>query len=136
MSPNPFVKDALKVPLLSTYELASVVTNESLKEPKMMTSASKICVSIWFGTLLQSYHDPENEEESEAVSSRVVAGSSVSSTSTSEQPDPLDDRLEGEEREDLPDQPPPIMERPIESKSCSLMSVYVSYFHPDKESHD
>ncbi|CAL8393951.1 unnamed protein product [Arctogadus glacialis] len=63
---------------------------------------------------LKSYHDPENEEESEAVRSRVVAGGSVSSTSTSEHPDPLDDRLEGEEREDLPDQPPPIMERPIE----------------------
>ncbi|KAK0131805.1 Protein sel-1 1 [Merluccius polli] len=67
---------------------------------------------------LKSYHDPENEEDGEVVVSRIVAGASVSSTgetSASEtQPDLLDDRLEGEEREDLPDQPPPIIERPKE----------------------
>ncbi|KAG7282092.1 hypothetical protein CRUP_023608 [Coryphaenoides rupestris] len=67
---------------------------------------------------LKSYHDPESEEDSEAVlGSRVVSGASVPSTqetTTTSEPDPLDDRLEGEEREDLPDQPPPVIERPKE----------------------
>ncbi|KAJ3606728.1 hypothetical protein NHX12_026247 [Muraenolepis orangiensis] len=67
---------------------------------------------------LKSYHDPENDEGGETVGSSIVSGDSVSSTGETSmsqtQPDLQDDRLEGEEREDLPDQPPPILERPKE----------------------
>uniref|UniRef100_A0A7N8YAZ4 SEL1L adaptor subunit of ERAD E3 ubiquitin ligase n=1 Tax=Mastacembelus armatus TaxID=205130 RepID=A0A7N8YAZ4_9TELE len=70
------------------------------------------------GPELKSYHDPDSEEEDVHLASRVVAGASV--TSGREVPEPEDDKhspadgLEGEEKEDLPDQPPPVEEKPKE----------------------
>jgi len=99
-----------------------------LAEVKAGTLAAGICHFlsnlVWPLFLLsQSYHDPESEEDSEAAQGSRVVPSTQETTTSETQPDPLDDRLEGEEREDLPDQPPPVIERPKESKSCPLMSV-------------
>ncbi|XP_024252690.1 protein sel-1 homolog 1 isoform X1 [Oncorhynchus tshawytscha] len=70
---------------------------------------------------LKSYHDPNSEEEEDPVGSRIVAGMV---TSAREAPQREGERRpdggvqeggqEGEEKEDLPTQPPPVEERPKE----------------------
>ncbi|XP_028253551.1 protein sel-1 homolog 1 [Parambassis ranga] len=70
------------------------------------------------GPELKSYHDPDSEEEDVRMTSRIVAGASVTSGHEGSQPEeekqlPVDE-LEGEEKEDLPDQPPPVEEKPKE----------------------
>ncbi|KAM4633110.1 protein sel-1 homolog 1 isoform 2-T2 [Polymixia lowei] len=71
---------------------------------------------------LKSYHEPDSEEEEVPGGSRIVAGASVTShleASTAKEERRSEDGhqdngLEGEEKEDLPTQPPPIEERPKE----------------------
>ncbi|XP_071758842.1 protein sel-1 homolog 1 [Centroberyx gerrardi] len=71
---------------------------------------------------LKSYHEPDSEEDEVPVGARIVAGASVSSGRETSQPEEerrseeglQDSGLEGEEKEDLPSQPPPIEEKPKE----------------------
>lgn len=81
--------------------------------------------SIWFLTItsclsLQSYHDPDSEDEDVSLASEIVASASATSGQEVSQPEeekrPHGDVLEGEEKEDLPEQPPPVEEKPKESK--------------------
>ncbi|KAM9840631.1 protein sel-1 homolog 1-like [Aulostomus maculatus] len=64
------------------------------------------------GPELKSYHDPESEEEDVRLASGIVAGASVTSGHEVSKPEEgkqqPGDGLEGEEKEDLPEQPPPI----------------------------
>ncbi|XP_062323403.1 protein sel-1 homolog 1 isoform X1 [Osmerus eperlanus] len=70
---------------------------------------------------LKSYHDPNSDEDDVPVGSRIVAGM-VTSPSKASQPEveakpdsgAEDGLLEGEEKEDLPTQPPPIEQKPKE----------------------
>ncbi|XP_019947463.2 protein sel-1 homolog 1 [Paralichthys olivaceus] len=70
------------------------------------------------GPELKSYHDPDNEEEDVRLASVIMAGASVTSdhevSSPEEEKESPADILEGEEKEDLPDQPPPAEEKPKE----------------------
>ncbi|XP_070781745.1 protein sel-1 homolog 1-like [Enoplosus armatus] len=70
------------------------------------------------GPELKSYHDPDSEEEDVRLASGIVAGASVTSGHEVSQPEeekqPPGDGLEGEEKEDLPEQPPPVEEKPKE----------------------
>ncbi|TKS76007.1 Protein sel-1 -like protein 1 [Collichthys lucidus] len=70
------------------------------------------------GPELKSYHDPESEEEDIRLASEIVAGASVTSghevSPTEEEKQTPVDGLEGEEKEDLPEQPPPVEEKPKE----------------------
>ncbi len=75
---------------------------------------------------LQSYHDPDAEEEDVRLASGIVAGASVTSGHEVSQPEeekhsPIDG-LEGEEKEDLPEQPPPVEEKPKEGKDENFSS--------------
>lgn len=69
---------------------------------------------------LQSYHDPDSEEEDGHHVSEIVAGASVPSSYTvsqiEEEKQTHNDEGEREnvEEEDLPEQPPPIEEKPKE----------------------
>lgn len=67
---------------------------------------------------LKSYHDPDSEEEDVRLASDIAAGASVTSGHEVSQPDEEKqspaEGLEGEEKEDLPDQPPPVEEKPKE----------------------
>lgn len=66
---------------------------------------------------LQSYHDPDSEEEDVHHVSEIAAGASVTSSYTvsqlEEEKQTHSDELEEEkvEEEDLPDQPPPVIEK-------------------------
>lgn len=67
---------------------------------------------------LKSYNEPDSEEEDLRLQSEIAAGDSVTSVhevdqSEAEQQSP-EDGLEGEEKEDLPEQPPPVEEKPKE----------------------
>ena len=68
----------------------------------------------------QSYHDQDDEEEDIHLASVIVAGASVTSGHDVSQPEEEKqsprDGLEGEEKEDLPEQPAPIEEKPKEGK--------------------
>uniref|UniRef100_A0A8D3A5H6 Fibronectin type-II domain-containing protein n=1 Tax=Scophthalmus maximus TaxID=52904 RepID=A0A8D3A5H6_SCOMX len=71
------------------------------------------------GPELKSYHDPDNEEEDVHLSPVIVAGASVTSGREVSQLEEEEDQspadgLEGEEKEDLPEQPPPAEEKPKE----------------------
>lgn len=70
------------------------------------------------GPELKSYHDPDSEEEDVRLGSAIVAGASVTSGHEVSQPEegkqPSGEGLEGEEKEDLPEQPPPVEEKPKE----------------------
>lgn len=70
------------------------------------------------GSQLKSYHDPDSEEEDVRLASEIAAGASVTSGHEVSQPDEEKqspaEGLEGEEKEDLPDQPPPVEEKPKE----------------------
>lgn len=69
---------------------------------------------------LQSYHDPDSEEEDAHHVSEIVAGASVTSSYTVSQLDEekqtQNDEVEREkvEEEDLPEQPSPVEEQPKE----------------------
>lgn len=69
---------------------------------------------------LQSYHDPDAEEEDVRLTGEVGASASVTSRHEVSQPEEEkpspEEGLEGEEKEDLPEQPPPVEEKPKESK--------------------
>lgn len=67
---------------------------------------------------LKSYNEPNSEEEDLRLQSEIATGDSVTSVhevdqSEAEQQSP-EDGLEGEEKEDLPEQPPPVEEKPKE----------------------
>ncbi|XP_010793731.1 protein sel-1 homolog 1-like [Notothenia coriiceps] len=70
------------------------------------------------GPELKSYHDPDAEEEDVRLAGNVVAGASVTSRHEVSQPEEekpsTEEGLEGEEKEDLPEQPPPVEEKPKE----------------------
>ncbi|KAF3849713.1 hypothetical protein F7725_019432 [Dissostichus mawsoni] len=70
------------------------------------------------GPELKSYHDPDAEEEDVRLAGEVVAGASVTSRHEVSQPEEEkpspEEGLEGEEKEDLPEQPPPVEEKPKE----------------------
>lgn len=70
------------------------------------------------GPELKSYHDPDSEEEDIRLASEIAAGASVTSGHDVSQPEegkqPPGEGLEGEEKEDLPEQPPPVEEKPKE----------------------
>ncbi|XP_029966201.1 protein sel-1 homolog 1 isoform X2 [Salarias fasciatus] len=70
------------------------------------------------GADLKSYHDSEAEEEDVRPTSEIAAGSPVMlepDVSQSEEEKPSSSEgLEGEEKEDLPEQPPPVLEKPKE----------------------
>ncbi|KAK5853125.1 hypothetical protein PBY51_006942 [Eleginops maclovinus] len=70
------------------------------------------------GPELKSYHDPDAEEEDIRLAAEVVAGASVTSVHEVSQPEEEEpspeEGLEGEEKEDLPEQPPPVEEKPKE----------------------
>lgn len=70
---------------------------------------------------LQSYHDPDSEEEDGHHVSEIVAGASVTPSYTvsqiEEEKQSHNDEVErenGMEEEDLPEQPPPVEEKPKE----------------------
>ncbi|XP_028295132.1 protein sel-1 homolog 1 isoform X2 [Gouania willdenowi] len=64
------------------------------------------------GPELKSYHDPNSEEEDVREASEIVASAVLSKH---EEPQLEDEKQsEGEEKEDLPDQPPPIEDKPKE----------------------
>ncbi|XP_072218290.1 protein sel-1 homolog 1 isoform X2 [Leuresthes tenuis] len=63
------------------------------------------------GPELKSYHDPESEEEDVRIASEIVAGASVTHHKVSQQEEEMQSPLEGEEKEDLPEQPPPVEEK-------------------------
>jgi len=65
---------------------------------------------------LQSYHDPESEEEDVRIASEIVTGASVTRHKVSQQEEEMQSPLEGEEKEDLPEQPPPVEEKAKEGK--------------------
>lgn len=75
---------------------------------------------------LQSYHDPDSEEEDVRLASEIVAGASVTSgqdvSPPEEEKQTSRDTLEGEEKEDLPEQPPPVEEKPKEGKEYNFSS--------------
>lgn len=77
----------------------------------------------WTCVSLQSYHDPESEEEDAHHVSEIVAGASVTSSYTAsqleEEKDTRSDEVEREkvEEEDLPEQPLPVKERPKEGNN-------------------
>ncbi|XP_068433344.1 protein sel-1 homolog 1 isoform X2 [Clinocottus analis] len=64
---------------------------------------------------LKSYHDPDSEEEDVHLASEIKAGASVTSGHEVSQPEEEKqspaEGLEGEEKEDLPEQPPPVVEK-------------------------
>lgn len=68
----------------------------------------------------QSYHDPDSEEEDVRLASGIVTGTSETSGHEVSQPEEEiqspEGGLEGEEKEELPDQPPPVEEKPKEGK--------------------
>ncbi|XP_073348769.1 protein sel-1 homolog 1 isoform X1 [Pagrus major] len=70
------------------------------------------------GPELKSYHDPDSEEEDVRLASEIAAGASVTSgqevSPPEEEKQTPRDGLEGEEKEDLPEQPPPVEEKPKE----------------------
>lgn len=70
------------------------------------------------GQQLKSYHDPESEEDDVRLVSGIVAGASVTSdhevSPAEEERQKPEEGLEGEEKEDLPEQPPPAEEKPKE----------------------
>ncbi|XP_075940056.1 protein sel-1 homolog 1-like isoform X2 [Anarhichas minor] len=71
------------------------------------------------GPELKSYHDPDSEEEDVRLASEIVASASVTSGHEVSQPEEEEKQspaegLEGEEKEDLPEQPPPVQEKPKE----------------------
>lgn len=65
---------------------------------------------------LQSYHDPELEEED--VLQIPAAGNTLtpSPQESEEEKRTPGEGLEGEKKEDLPDQPPPVEEKPREGR--------------------
>ncbi|XP_068609694.1 protein sel-1 homolog 1 [Brachionichthys hirsutus] len=66
---------------------------------------------------LKSYHDPDSEEEEAHLASAIVSGASVTSGHVSqaeEENQTPSGGLEGEVKEDLPEQPPPPEEKPKE----------------------
>lgn len=65
---------------------------------------------------LKSYHDPDSEEEDVRLSPEIVAGISMTTDHShpEEETQPPSEGLEGEEKEDLPDPPPPVEEKPKE----------------------
>ncbi|CAG5928192.1 unnamed protein product [Menidia menidia] len=65
------------------------------------------------GPELKSYHDPEAEEEDARVTPEIVAGASVTHHHKLSQEEEEEEQspLEGEEKEDLPEQPPPVEEK-------------------------
>ncbi|XP_022046142.1 protein sel-1 homolog 1 [Acanthochromis polyacanthus] len=70
------------------------------------------------GAQLKSYHDPDSEDEDVRLATEIAASASVTSRhevsqSDEEKQSPAEE-LEGEEKEDLPDQPPPVEEKPKE----------------------
>ncbi|XP_053743590.1 protein sel-1 homolog 1 [Synchiropus splendidus] len=61
---------------------------------------------------LKSYHDPESEEEDLRLAARILADGSVhSEVSEPEEVKQHPEEVEGEEKEDLPEQPPPVLEK-------------------------
>lgn len=70
------------------------------------------------GAQLKSYHDPDSEEEDVRLPSEIAASASVTSghevSQSDEEKQSPAEGLEGEEKEDLPDQPPPVEEKPKE----------------------
>ncbi|KAM6905896.1 protein sel-1 homolog 1-like isoform 3-T3 [Lycodopsis pacificus] len=70
------------------------------------------------GPELKSYHEPDSEEEDVRLASEIVATASVTSGHEVSQPEEEKqspaEGLEGEEKEDLPEQPPPVQEKPKE----------------------
>uniref|UniRef100_A0A672J879 Fibronectin type-II domain-containing protein n=1 Tax=Salarias fasciatus TaxID=181472 RepID=A0A672J879_SALFA len=75
-------------------------------------------IVLILSSYLQSYHDSEAEEEDVRPTSEIAAGSPVMlepDVSQSEEEKPSSSEgLEGEEKEDLPEQPPPVLEKPKE----------------------
>lgn len=67
---------------------------------------------------LKSYNEPDSEEEDLRLQSEMAAGDVVTSVHEVDQseadPQSAEDGLEGEEKEDLPEQPPPVEEKPKE----------------------
>ncbi|XP_061602588.1 protein sel-1 homolog 1 isoform X2 [Cololabis saira] len=67
------------------------------------------------GPELKSYHDPDSEEDDVRIRAEILASASL--TPRHEDSEPEDGRespLEGEVKEDLPEQPPPVEEKPKE----------------------
>lgn len=77
---------------------------------------------------LQSYHDPESEEEDVLQIPGAAAGDTLTSSppvselleEEEEEERTPDEGLEGEKKEDLPDQPPPVEEKPREGMKEQL----------------
>lgn len=80
---------------------------------------------------LQSYHDPESEEEDVLQIPGAAAGDTLTSSPRVSEPLEEDEEdeeekrtpgegLEGEKKEDLPDQPPPVEEKPREGRNDHL----------------
>lgn len=90
-----------------------------MDSPFVSTFAVTSCLS------LQSYHDPDSEEEDVHQVSGILAGASVTSGHTVSQPEEKKetpgDGLEGEKKEDLPEQPPPVEEKPKEGKDYNFL---------------
>lgn len=64
---------------------------------------------------MQSYHDPESEEE-DVLQIPPSAGDTLTQSpqESEEEKRTTGEELEGEKKEDLPDQPPPVEEKPRE----------------------
>lgn len=70
---------------------------------------------------MQSYHDPDSEEEDVHIVSRILAAASVTPRLDGSQAEEEKlSLLETEEKEELPEQPPPPVEKPKEGESDLL----------------
>lgn len=93
-----------------------------------MQSSSPVvcCCTVTFCLSLQSYHDPDSEEEDVHQVSRTVAGGSLTSGHTLSQAEEEKQTpvggLEGEKKEDLPEHPPPVEEKPKEGTDYNFTS--------------
>lgn len=123
--------------LISWLAIVSLLSKGSLNSTRMILPMVILLIVFSHGTTadeepegnndhtpeLKSYHEPNSEEDEVPVGARIVAGmvTSPREASHAEGERRLDGGvqeggLEGEEKEDLPTQPPPVEERPKEGK--------------------
>uniref|UniRef100_A0A1A8IZ51 Sel-1 suppressor of lin-12-like n=2 Tax=Nothobranchius TaxID=28779 RepID=A0A1A8IZ51_NOTKU len=67
------------------------------------------------GPDLKSYHVPDSEDEDDRITSKIMAGASITSRrEVSQTEEEHQSPVEGEGKEDLPEQPPPVEAKPKE----------------------
>lgn len=111
-------------PIVDTQVSNPLFANSESFATCFLLSSIRYLLLLFFS--LQSYHDPDSEEEDVRLASEIVAGASVTSgqevSPPEEEKQTPRDTLEGEEKEDLPEQPPPVEEKPKEGKEYNFSS--------------